>query len=55
MKIIMLLPVKEQMSANSDGFYSWGGLLALIPLMESGYWDYLRNKRFLKHYKQLIA
>ncbi len=25
--------------ANSDGFYSWGGLLALIPLMESGYWD----------------
>ncbi|HYW96062.1 MAG TPA: trehalase family glycosidase, partial [Bacteroidales bacterium] len=24
---------------NSDGFYSWGGLLALIPLMEAGYWD----------------
>ncbi len=25
--------------SNSDGFYSWGGLLALIPLMESGYWE----------------
>ena len=23
---------------SSDGFYSWGGLLALIPLMEQGYW-----------------
>jgi len=22
---------------NSDSFYSWGGLLALIPLMEEGY------------------
>ncbi len=25
--------------SNSDGFYSWGGLLALIPLMEAGYWE----------------
>ena len=24
---------------NSDGFYSWGGLLGLIALMEEGYWD----------------
>lgn len=24
--------------SSSDGFYSWGGLLALIPLMEAGYW-----------------
>jgi putative isomerase len=23
---------------SSDSFYSWGGLLALIPLMEGGYW-----------------
>ena len=23
---------------SSDSFYSWGGLLALIPLMEQGYW-----------------
>jgi hypothetical protein len=23
---------------SSDSFYSWGGLLALIPLMEKGYW-----------------
>ena len=23
---------------SSDSFYSWGGLLALIPLMEAGYW-----------------
>ncbi len=23
---------------SSDNFYSWGGLLALIPLMEAGYW-----------------
>lgn len=23
---------------SSDSFYSWGGLLALIPLMEEGYW-----------------
>jgi putative isomerase len=23
---------------TSDSFYSWGGLLALIPLMEAGYW-----------------
>lgn len=25
--------------ASSDGFYSWGGLLALIALMEDGYWE----------------
>ena len=25
--------------SDSDGFYSWGGLLALIKLMEDGYWD----------------
>lgn len=25
--------------SNSDGFYSWGGLLALIKLMEDGYWN----------------
>jgi len=24
---------------NSDSFYSWGGLLALISLMENGYWE----------------
>ncbi len=24
---------------NSDSFYSWGGLLALIGLMENGYWE----------------
>jgi neutral trehalase len=24
---------------NSDAFYSWGGLLALIALMEEGYWE----------------
>lgn len=24
---------------NSDAFYSWGGLLALIRLMEEGYWE----------------
>lgn len=24
---------------NSDGFYSWGGLLSLIALMENGYWE----------------
>lgn len=24
---------------NSDSFYSWGGLLALIALMEEGYWE----------------
>ena len=24
--------------SNSNGFYSWGGLLALIKLMEEGYW-----------------
>ncbi len=24
---------------NSDGFYSWGGLLGLITLMEEGFWD----------------
>lgn len=24
---------------NSDAFYSWGGLLALISLMEEGYWE----------------
>ncbi|MFW5644772.1 MAG: MGH1-like glycoside hydrolase domain-containing protein, partial [Bacteroidota bacterium] len=24
---------------NSDDFYSWGGLLGLIVLMEEGYWD----------------
>ncbi|MCF8381312.1 MAG: hypothetical protein K9H49_17195 [Bacteroidales bacterium] len=25
--------------SNSDGFYSWGGLLALIKLMEEGFWE----------------
>ncbi len=29
--------------SSSDGFYSWGGLLALIPLMEAGYWDKPQN------------
>ena len=24
---------------NSDSFYSWGGLLGLIALMEGGYWE----------------
>lgn len=28
---------------NSDGFYSWGGLLGLIALMEAGYWDETEN------------
>ena len=25
--------------SSSDAFYTWGGLLGLIKLMEEGYWD----------------